>query len=148
MRFETFIVHAGQGYLPDDPAISVRPITKDDLHLGYDYNEITENDDWLWDEPQDYGITVFEGELADLERAFGCFAVSCATIRGADDDHYDYWPSHFSGLIAFARFLDEQTDSNLHLEACRVLWDGVVWMYAKTDDEAKDYFSADIHPRP
>lgn len=136
MRIQTFIVH--RDYVPDDPAISLR----DSITEGYGYNE-----------DADDGFTiVIEGELHDLERAWGAFAVACSSILGADDDHYDYWPSAFDALTHLGKQMDELTNTRLHLTTLRGIWNHIVfteWKRTREDFHAfEKTFSSEFLPRP
>lgn len=152
MKVETFVYHAAEGYLPNDPAVSTRPPTHDDGKLEWGYN------DGLLNADDEYpgAVVVIEGELADLERAFAGWVAGCAHIHGADDDTYDYWPSHFSGLEHIAAQLDKLTGLTIHIEIVQVMWDSIAfdrWASDRNPDRKgleaeKEYMELDIHPRP
>lgn len=147
MRFETFIVHAGEGYLPDHPSISQRPLTMEDLPIGYGYNSIDKDDfaEWIAEYPKDYPVIVFEGTPLQLEAAFNAYLRGCSEIRGADDDHYDYFPSNFDAVVELARFLD--ANSGLlanHVARCQAVWDKLANQGSWTPED----FASEITARP
>jgi hypothetical protein len=144
MRLETFIWHSREGYLPD--SVELEPF-RDDVE-GYGYNTYTDEDRF-----EGEGIVVIKGITTNqLYITWLEFALRCSQIRGADDDHYDYWPSNFSGLIHLGLQLDELRENERCLTICRAIWDDLSfyrWDAAnETRATARASFESEILPRP
>lgn len=127
---QTSITHANETYLPD-----VFDVGPPDVNVpGYGYNEGDNEAD----------IVSFTGTPDECGLAFMTYALRLSRIRGADDDHYDYWPSNFSGLIDIANQLRNITGSISYLLVCQHVWDDC----AHDRDNDPEDFQSEIHSRP
>lgn len=145
MRFATFVYHAGEGYLPD--TLKVQP--HDPNVEGYLYNESLDEPD------EDKVDVVIEGDSFDACYAQWLeYAIGCTHIRGADDDHYDYFPSNFSGLVHLAMQIDKAFNVDRCTEVARRIWDDLAFdrwacnLPLADKDESDAEFDSEIHPRP
>lgn len=147
MRIETAVIHAGESYLPD--TLKLEPYRTD--VAGYGYND---DDDfgYLDDDPPNTTVVIEADTLEGSHALWLEYAIGCSAIHGADDDHYDYWPSNFSGLVHLGLQLDELMSSDRCMIVCRMIWDNLTFARWEPNRETLEACRADfadeIMPRP
>lgn len=138
MRFVTACIHAGNGYLPDTLKVEAHNPNVE----GYGYN-----DDY---DDHDSDVVI---ETDNLDAAYALwleYAVGCSDIRGADDDHYDYFPSNFDALVALGKQIDSARGNGRCMFISRFIWDQLARHrdIGKSREEAIAEFADEIVSRP
>lgn len=154
MKVSTFIYHDLEGYLPSGS--SYRKYKEGDSKYGY--NDMADVD-LMPDEDGDQSgatITLVASSITELRLRWMEFAIKCTRIRGADDDHYDYFPSAWSGLIDLALQIDAKPNAGPYcVPMANEIWDDHAYDYwarnyvnQKTLEEAAEEFAQEIIDRP
>jgi hypothetical protein len=149
MRFATYVIYAGEGYCPD--SITTRkPDLRTDSMRGYNDLGDTETHDEMG-----ATLVIEANSICEARLIWSEFMQGCTRIRGADDDHYDYFPSHFDGLVDLAFQIDEAAGDSWCTDIANRVWDDHAydnWSHnhvLKNDlDFAAREFADEIVPRP
>lgn len=153
MKISTFIYH--DAYLEgcDCKAEQYDPKNKPSM---YGYNAFSGDEMEPFEGEYPGAVITFEADtLPELQVKLMRYGFNLTRIRGADDDHYDYWPSSFSGFEDLCRQFDELAGGSEMIEVANFVWDDHAydnWHYNYVLKESPEYaaneFAQEIHPRP
>lgn len=90
----------------------------------YDGFEYADYNDWDPDEQTPDHVWIVQGSPADLRTML--LKITDELTEGhfsGDDTVYDYWPSAFGCAVAMANDLDTLTNTTIHMDRMREVWD-------------------------